>query len=436
MEQDFQFYAAAVLFVIWSGNWIVYHVGSICYGWWKLHRTKTPIPPATGCWPGVSVIKPLVGVDPNLMLNLETFFTMSYPFYEILFCIHDKGDPCIQIVEELRRRYPHVDSRVFIGGKKVGANPKINNIFPGYQAAKYDLILISDSGIRMKADTLMDMVQHMTGRVGLVHQLPYVCERRGFPAAMEKEFFGTLQARVYLFAEFYGLNCLTGMSFIVKKEILEDLGGLQIFSCYLAEDFFMAKAIRSKGYQLTISSQPAWQNAGSPQISALHERLVRWAQLRFAMTPHMTIIEPIFECMFIGAIGSWAARVLFGWNPLFFFLLHSLSWLILDWILLSIVNKGGKPMNKFQFLVCWILRESTSLLVYLRAFSTPSIRWRRGTYRLRWGGRVKEASTNPHSIRSSDRLPKASNISVGQSVHLFNCNSMSRTALSVIGYQE
>ncbi|CAG0896925.1 unnamed protein product [Darwinula stevensoni] len=429
MSQDFHFYAAAVLFVIWSGNWIVYHVVSICYGWWKLHREKSPIPPATGSWPGVSILKPLVGTDPNLILNLETFFTMSYPFYEILFCIHEEGDPSIKIVEKLRKKYPHVDSQVFLGGKKVGANPKINNIFPGYQAAKYDLILISDSGIRMKVDTLMDMVQHMTGRVGLVHQLPYVCERKGFPAALEKEFFGTVQARAYLFAEFYGLNCLTGMSFIVKKNILEDLGGLQTFSCYLAEDFFIARAIRSKGYQLTISSQPAWQNTGCPQISAFHERLIRWAQLRFAMTPHMTVLEPVFECMFIGLIGSWAARVLFGFNILFFILLHSLTWLILDWILLSVVNKGGKQMNKFQFLVCWIFRESSSLFVYLRAFSMPSIRWRTGTYRLRWGGKVKEASSNLHFTHPSDRLSNVCNSSVGQSVHLLNCRSMSHTSI-------
>lgn len=72
------------------------------------------------------------------------------------------------------------------GGVEVGVNPKINNMQPGYLAAKHELVLVSDSGLLMKEDTLTDMVAHMTPDVGIVHQMPFTCDRKGWPAILEK----------------------------------------------------------------------------------------------------------------------------------------------------------------------------------------------------------------------------------------------------------
>lgn len=45
---------------------------------YKLHK-KTHLLPNDVPYPSVSILKPLMGVDPNLVSNLETFFTMNYP---------------------------------------------------------------------------------------------------------------------------------------------------------------------------------------------------------------------------------------------------------------------------------------------------------------------------------------------------------------------
>ena len=38
----------------------------------------------------------------------------------------------------------------------------------------------------MKEDTLTDMVSAMKEKVGLVHQMPFACDRKGFAGVLEK----------------------------------------------------------------------------------------------------------------------------------------------------------------------------------------------------------------------------------------------------------
>lgn len=343
--------------------------------------------------PGVSIIKPLVGIDTNLYKNLETFFQMDYPIYELLFCVQDINDSAILIVTNLLKAYPDVDARLFTGGARVGVNPKINNMQPAYEAIKYELVLISDSGISMKRDTLLDMVSHMHDNVALVHQMPFVCDgRKGFQSIVEKVYFGTAHARAYLTADLLSINCPTGMSALMRKHLLDEVGGIKAFGQYLAEDFFFAKSFTDRGWKISISSQPAWQNSASSSdtLSTLNSRIERWIKLRFAMVPQWTLLEPFSECMLLGLLGAMSISFLWAIDPFAIFLFHVLIWFLCDYKLLCIVQNGPLTFSKTDFIVAWLIRECTALIIFFKALANPKVTWRSRIFKLKWGGYAEE----------------------------------------------
>jgi len=390
-----------ILACVFLAFWIVLrllHIIALIYGKWKLYRRADLSQFTEKSLPGVSILKPLINTaDPSLFQNLETFFTLDYPKYEILFCIQETDDSKMKMyVDSLMQKYPAVQSKVFYGGQNVSVNPKINNMHPGYKAANYEYVLISDSGIRMRPDTLADMVSHMTKSVGLVHQMPFACDRTGLPATLEKVYFGTSHARMYLSANFLGINCATGMSALMRKDILEAEGGLQAFGKYLAEDYFIAKAIQARGLHTVICSQPALQNAGDISVSLFQNRLSRWAKLRSAMIPSTILMEPLTECMILGLLTAWAVSFLFQWDPISFFLIHITLWFIMDAILIRVVQNGPLPFNKAEFLMMWIYREVSAPVLFLLAQIEPDIRWRTKYFRLKWGGLVEPLEKKIH----------------------------------------
>lgn len=56
------------------------------------------------------------------------------------------------------------------------------------------------------------------------------------------------------------------------------------------------------------------------------------------MVPHTLFLEPLSECMVLGLIASWAGAVLLRADYLTFFLFHTLTWSLADWIMLNIVQ--------------------------------------------------------------------------------------------------
>lgn len=386
---------AGGLFAAWCFQWLI-HVVAIIYGWIKLHRhvDQSPaLPLQEDPLPGVSILKPLTGVDPNLFANLETFFTMTYPTYELLFCVEDDSDSSIMVVNSLIEKYPNVNAQLFIGARKVGVNPKINNMAQGYEAAKHNLVLISDSGLKMKEDTLTVMLSCFSETTGLVHQMPFVCDREGFSGVLEKVYFGTQHAKMYLSADLLGINCVTGMSCLFRKDVLEDAGGFVYLGKFLAEDYYLGKVFIERGWKVKICSQPALQNAGNSTVINFQARMMRWIKLRSTLVPSTIFLEPISESVILGMLISWSVSVLFGWCPLVFFFVHILVWFLLDYILLRVVQGGTVPFSKFDYVAGWLFRESTSFYTMLKAHTQRQLTWRNRKYILKWGGVGEDVKT-------------------------------------------
>jgi ceramide glucosyltransferase len=65
--------------------------------------------------PGVTILRPLRGIDCNLAINLEASFLQDHPKIEIIFTVANEGDASIQVVESLIKKYPEIDAKLIIG---------------------------------------------------------------------------------------------------------------------------------------------------------------------------------------------------------------------------------------------------------------------------------------------------------------------------------
>ena len=102
----------------------------------------------------ISILKPLSGLDADLESNLRTFFEQDYPAFEILFAVREPDDPAVAVAEKLQREYPGVPSRLLITGEPPYPNAKVFSLDRMLHAGAHDLVVMSDSDIRVTPDLL------------------------------------------------------------------------------------------------------------------------------------------------------------------------------------------------------------------------------------------------------------------------------------------
>ena len=239
-------------------------------------------PAVDAFFPPVSVLKPLKGVDPALEQNLESFFHLDFPEYEILFGVNDPRDPAVAVARRVIARHPMVRARLVIAGELVGFNPKVNNLAGILPHARHELLLISDSNVAVDRCMLRHMVARMSdANVGLVTSFIRGVDGQGLGGALESLQLNTfVMGGVAAVSGPPGQVCAVGKSMLLRRADLERFGGFAELGRFLAEDQVCAEKIRELGREVVVCPHPIDNVLGQITVRGFASRHLRWARIR------------------------------------------------------------------------------------------------------------------------------------------------------------
>ncbi|OAD69867.1 glycosyltransferase family 21 protein [Phycomyces blakesleeanus NRRL 1555(-)] len=374
--------------------WYAFMIGLSILGHYVGYSRYTKKPPPRSPFlenaPGVSILRPLKGVDLELESNLRSSFEQNYPTFELIFSVASPNDPAVPVVERLMTEYKKIPSRLIVGDKQVGINPKVNNMVKSYEVAAHDILWILDSNVYVNQDTLgrsVDML--LEPGIGLVHHLPIAVQPQGYAAEVEQVFLDTNHAKMYLAINWVGIaSCVMGKSNLYRRSDLDKAGGLGAFAKYMAEDNLVGEALWHQGLRHRMSADTACQALGKIRPLEYCRRRARWVRLRKYIVTAATLTEPFTESIVCGLLGALGFRVWWDLSMPLFFAVHWLAWFTNDYLLYrtlilasSTPVQQTQPMHFKRFICGWLSREISALPLYLYAMLGNEITWRDQRYR-------------------------------------------------------
>jgi ceramide glucosyltransferase len=268
---------------IFAAIFLLLLVGSIVYSVLQTvaaNRYLTVRPAALKSPEPISILKPLAGLDLDLESNLSTFFEQDYPAFEILFAVRHEKDPAAEVVARLRQKFPAVPSRLLVTGEPPYPNAKVFSLDRMLAAAANDLVVMSDSDIRVTPDLLRTVAAEFQDQHLGVATCPY-CAVAGKSlwsrleaTGMNTDFWGSaLVARML-----EGMHFAVGPTIAARRHVLQAIGGFNRVKDYLAEDFVIGKFAAEHGYGVILSSYVIEHHIGSATLAENLTHRLRWAR--------------------------------------------------------------------------------------------------------------------------------------------------------------
>jgi ceramide glucosyltransferase len=242
--------------------------------------------------PMVSILKPLRGVDDQLEENLESYFRLDYPNYEIIFCAADPDEPALEIAQQVRARHPDVSSRLVTGAAD-WLNPKVSVLGQATPYARGELLLISDSNVRVRPSYLRETGAELEDPdVAVVSNLVAGIEERSLGATFENlQLNGFIAPAICLGLTLRALPCVVGKSMMIRRSDLEAIGGWAALGNVLAEDYVLGRELSLRDRRAVICPHVVETINEEWSLGRFLERHDRWLKMRWRINPYVGLLE-------------------------------------------------------------------------------------------------------------------------------------------------
>jgi ceramide glucosyltransferase len=246
------------------------------------HRRGARARPLPGFTPSVSILKPLAGLDEALETNLESFYRLDYPGYELIYSFAHRADPAFSVARRVADRHPEIPSVFVVDAREPGGNAKVNRLAAAVRCARARLLLLSDGNVFVRPDFLRLAVSWFAdGRVGLVSHLFRAAGARSLGSRLESlHLNGVLQEGTAALTHLFQIPCVVGKSILLTREALDEIGGFAALGDYLAEDYLLGVLVKKAGFRVVLSADEIETTEFSKSLSAVWDRQRRWAILR------------------------------------------------------------------------------------------------------------------------------------------------------------
>jgi ceramide glucosyltransferase len=330
--------------------------------------------------PPVSILKPVRGLDREAYENYASFCRLDYPEYEILFNVADERDPAIPIIERLIREFPERSIRLFLGAEQLGSSNKVNKLSNMVAEARYELLVMSDSDIRVAPDYLRAVVAPFRDpRVGAVTCLYRGIAGKSFGSIIEA--LGNTSdfaAGVLVAWLFRSVNFALGATMATTKERIAEIGGFEDLADHFTDDHELGYRIAARGYRVAIATLPVDTVYPETSMKEYFRHQLRWSLAIRHASPAgylgRIFVHAIFW-MLVGIAAAPSLKIAMAYLAAYVILRPLMAWTVGVWGLRD-------PLLRKNI---WRLpvHDACAFVVFVASFLTRRVEWRGTFYHIR-----------------------------------------------------